>query len=506
MSPWPFADQRLAAPIAMSRTPPLASIVLVSAFVFPACSSDASAPTTPDPPDPPPPVAPNVVPVARFTVSVEAGTAPLAVTFDGGSSTDSDGTVVSYAWAFGDGSTGTGAEVTHTFDAVGLFRVELSVQDDRGGEDSTRDSVFVSSPPGQGANVIRGTVWFDGDLSGTQDVGEPGLERFVVFLDADGNGTRDVGEALTFTDTDGSYAFDGLEGTQSYVVTQALPFGWSNTTPGPAPVGGRSTVATAGKLKGARIIGGEVSEIEPFPFQVALMIGDFQFCGGTLLNSEYVLSAAHCTDGLFPVDVEVLIGTNNLASGGERVGVEAFRSHPEFDNSLDNDVALLRLDRPILYPRVFVQTPDQLSLSEPGKQATVVGWGQLDDGSAPDLLRRVDGLPIITNEACANSAGAFFGGIGPRTICAGADRLGKGPCFGDSGGPLLVPFGESWAQVGIVSFGVNVDQCGNIPAAFSRVTELYEYIVSVARIELSGTHVVDWAAGPVVQADFANFH
>jgi len=423
-------------------------------------------------------------------------------------------------WTFGDGTTGTGAEVSHTFTDTGLFQVELTVRDDRGGEHATKDSVYVSSPPGTGANTIQGVVWFDEDLSGTQQAGEVGLERFVLFLDENGDGVRDAGEPLAFSGADGSYAFAGLEGSRSYTVTQELPFGWSNTTPGPAPVGARETmdrglepgvgtlnaVESSGLLTAARIIGGTETGIEPFPFQVALMIGDFQFCGGTLINSEYVLSAAHCLDDKVPVDIEILIGTPDLGTGGERVGVEALRLHPEFDNSLDNDVALLRLDRRLLYPRVFVQTPDQPELSDVGKSATVVGWGQLEDGSAPDVLRRVDGLPIITNEACALSAGAFFGGIGPRTICAGADRLGKGPCFGDSGGPLLVPYGDSWAQVGIVSFGVNVDQCGNIPAAFSRVTELYEYIVAVARIEASGSHVVDWTGGTTAQADFGNFH
>ena len=61
-------------------------------------------------------------------------------------------------------------------------------------------------------------------------------------------------------------------------------------------------------------------------------------------------------------------------------------------------------------------------------------------------------------------------------------------------------------QVGVTSFAVNVDECGNIPAAFARVTELYDYIVAVARIEDSLSYEVDWGDGDAVRVDFGNFH
>ncbi len=502
----------------------VAAVVLGGVATLAACGGDGGTPTTPN--QPPPPPAANELPTARITASAEDGVAPLAVTFDGRSSTDPDGTIASYAWTFGDGGSASGAEVSHTFNDPGLYQVQLTVVDDRGGSSSTKDSVYVSTPPGTGTGSIQGTAWWDRNLNGVQDGGEPALSRFVVFLDGDGDNVRDAGEPLTFTAADGSYAFTGLDAGIVYTVSQELPFGWSNTTPGPTAVGARPVSrptahptaglsasaepalasAAAPDLAAARVIGGSETPIEAFPFQVALMFGNFQFCGGTLVNSEYVLTAAHCVDGLVPRDVDVLIGTRDLTQGGERVGVEAFRPHPGFNNSLDNDVALLRLERRLLYPRVFVQTPDQLSLSAPGTLGTVIGWGQLDDGSSPNTLRRADGLPVLTNEACANSAGIFFGNIGPRTLCAGLDRQGKGTCFGDSGGPLLVPVGETWVEIGITSFIINRDQCGNVPGAYTRVSELYDYVVSVARIERSGRYLVDWAAGPSAQADFGNFH
>jgi PKD repeat protein len=467
-------------------------------WVLASCGGeDAGSPTAPPPTDPPP--APNEPPTAAFTISVDEGTAPLVVTFDAGPSSDPDGTIVTYSWTFGDGASGSGRQTTHTFDGVGLFQAELTVTDDRGGSDSARDSVFVSSPPGVGPNSVEGFVWFDQDLDGTLDPGESALHRFVVFLDEDGDNNLDVGEPLTFTDDDGFYAFPGLEADRSYAVTQALPFGWTNSTPG-LPEGARPATGDP-----ARIINGSNADISRFPFQVALMQGSFQFCGGTLLNSKWVLTAAHCVIGVVPAETEILLGTENLGSGGERVEVGAIRIHPDYAGGGDFDVALLRLEESLLWPRVFLQSDGQTSLSVPGDTATVIGWGQTEQGVGSSLLKEVR-LAIITNKECEDIAGAFFGAIGPATICAGGNRIDKGPCFGDSGGPLLVPYRHSWAQIGVVSRSVNVDQCGNIPAAFARVSEAYDYIVDVARIEASGTVEVDWSAGPTARVDFGNYH
>ncbi len=457
------------------------------------CGAEGNAPMEPEDP-----LTPNETPTASFTTSVEEGAAPLAVAFDATGSSDPDGSIVSYSWDLGDGATALGRQVGHTFADAGLFKVVLTVSDDRGGEGAAADTVFVTSPPGSGTNSISGTVWFDRDADGARDAEEPGLHRFVVFLDLDTDGARDAGEPLAFSATDGSYRFDGLDAAATYTVSQALPFGWTNTTPGlPQP--------SSGPVGPARVINGEETQISLFPFQVALMTGSFQFCGGTLVNSEYVLTAAHCVDGADPGDFEVLIGTDDLTAGGQRVGVRSIREHPSFGNTLDYDVALLRLVTPQLHPRPFLQGPDQPSLSLPGTTATTIGWGRIEDGGDTNRLRRVE-LPIITNKACSDAAGIFFGSIGDRTVCAGGANLGRGVCFGDSGGPLLVPYQGSWAQVGITSFLAARDNCGDVPSAFSRVSELIDYIVGIARIEASGTHVIDWTSGSDVRVDFGNFH
>ena len=290
-------------------------------------------------------------------------------------------------------------------------------------------------------------------LDEAMDADERVLEGFVVFLDEDEDGTYDNGEALTFSSADGTYEFAGLDADRSYSVSQILHFGWSSTYAGPSatPSGGPSPPIAA-------IVNGEDADIEVFPFQVALRTTatQFQFCGGTLLNSRYVLTAAHCVFEMPADEIEILIGSADLNSGGERVKVQAVRSHPEFGATIDYDIAILRLEGSHLYPRVYVQAPDQPSYSTPGDTATAIGWGQTETGDPSDLLKWTT-LPIITNEECGKIAGFMFGNITDRVICAGAERLGRGICFGDSGGPLLVPYRESWMEVGVSSFLVNRD-------------------------------------------------
>ena len=490
----------------MSSANPAAAPVVIATLLLLSCGGDEESTVAPPPPPPPPPQAPNVLPTAAFTVDVDRGQAPLEVSFDASASSDPDGSLVAYEWTFGDGGTASGVRVTHTYEDGGMFEVVLTVRDDRDGEASDEGRVTVASPAGSGPNTIQGTVWFDRDMDEAIDADERTLADFIVFLDLDGDGAYDNGEPLTFSAADGTYEFAGLDAGRSYSVLQILKFGWSSTFAGPS--GDASGSLPPGV---AAIVNGEDADIEDFPFQVALRTSSsqFQFCGGTLINSRWVLTAAHCVFGAPASDIEVYAGSADLNSGGEQIQVQAVRSHPEFGQTIDYDVALLRLEGSHLYPRVHLQSPDQPEYSDPGDTATAIGWGQIGegtDGLDTDILQRTP-LPLISNDECDKIAGASFGSITARVICAGAERLGRGVCFGDSGGPLLVPYEDSWMEVGISSFLVNRDQCGNIPAAFARVSELYDFIVAVARIEDSLAYEVDWSDGTTTaRVDFGNFH
>lgn len=90
-------------------------------------------------------VRPTEPPVAAFTVDPEQGTAPLTVNVDASESTDADGTIVNYAWDYGDGATGSGQQANHTYTSAGNFTIILTVTDDAGATDQTNRTVLVEA-------------------------------------------------------------------------------------------------------------------------------------------------------------------------------------------------------------------------------------------------------------------------------------------------------------------------------------------------------------------------
>lgn len=92
-------------------------------------------------------VQPNIPPVARFTRNPSSGEAPLFVAFDASSSSDGDGYITMYSWAFGDGASGTGVTASHTYTVPGSYTAALTVRDDSGETDSVTHTVSVVASP-----------------------------------------------------------------------------------------------------------------------------------------------------------------------------------------------------------------------------------------------------------------------------------------------------------------------------------------------------------------------
>lgn len=167
-----------------------------------------------DPPNPPD-VPTNQAPGATFTASPANGTRPLEVTFDASASTDSDGTIVSYDWDFGDASgsaSATGITTSYTFDAAGTYAVTLTVTDDDGASASNSQTVVVSEPvadnqapealftstPNTGQAPL--TVMFNASASTDED---GSITRYEWLL---GDGISRTGRTLEYTyDSPGSY-------------------------------------------------------------------------------------------------------------------------------------------------------------------------------------------------------------------------------------------------------------------------------------------------------------
>ncbi|WP_161629824.1 PKD domain-containing protein [Desulfogranum japonicum] len=96
----------------------------------------------------------NATPTAVISATPASGETPLAVTFNGSGSTDTDGSITSYTWNFGDGSTGSGATVSHIYTAEGLYTATLQVRDNNGALSNTSSKTITAIKPVSNTSLI----------------------------------------------------------------------------------------------------------------------------------------------------------------------------------------------------------------------------------------------------------------------------------------------------------------------------------------------------------------
>jgi secreted trypsin-like serine protease len=238
------------------------------------------------------------------------------------------------------------------------------------------------------------------------------------------------------------------------------------------------------------ILGGREAEPGAWPWQVALVSSleenafDGQFCGGTLIDDEWVLTAAHCVDGTETSLIDVLVGAHYLSQGGTRVRAADIIQHADYDpTELYNDVALIRLSTPVTYTPISLYQTVTGTTELDYMRATVIGWGAknvVEDWfyyyfEYADALREV-ALPLVSREQCQRNT---YYSVTDAMICAGYETLTKGACYGDSGGPLMVQRADaSWAQIGIVSWGPSGCIAMGQYDVYTRVSSYYNWITT----------------------------
>ncbi|XP_034936709.1 trypsin-6-like [Chelonus insularis] len=197
--------------------------------------------------------------------------------------------------------------------------------------------------------------------------------------------------------------------------------------------------AEGGRIK--RLVGGEDTNLQETYYQASLQFNGMHICGGTIITSKHILTAAHCVAELFepPFDeLEVAIGTLSLKKG-DRYGVFNISWHPDFESGeheVYNDVAVLTLKNEINV--TSEQKPVRLpNFPAPDNAVAVIsGWGWTSSNnpySAPVLKKAT--VITMNNKECQQF---YKVKIENSQICARAESNDVGICKGDSGGPLVV--------------------------------------------------------------------
>ncbi|KAJ9579988.1 hypothetical protein L9F63_004371, partial [Diploptera punctata] len=237
-----------------------------------------------------------------------------------------------------------------------------------------------------------------------------------------------------------------------------------------------------------RIVGGQETEVNQYPWMAQLLYGGRFYCGASLINTKYVLTASHCLKGFSShclkgrtensCKVKLMDharGTSDETMTIDRRVKDVIIHRKYDDTSFNNDIALVRLDNEVkiegLLRPVCLPT---LGKSYSGTQGVVTGWGvTVQNGAPSDVLNEVT-VPIMGNSECRKSA---YGEkkITDNMMCAGYPEGKKDSCQGDSGGPLHIMNGTVHDVVGVVSWG---EGCAkpNHPGVYTRVNRYMTWI------------------------------
>jgi len=216
------------------------------------------------------------------------------------------------------------------------------------------------------------------------------------------------------------------------------------------------------------IVGGTAASAGDFPFIVSLQRSGSHFCGGTLLNANTVLTAAHCAVGQTASNLQVRAGSLSRTSGGVVARVSSITVNPGYSASTYNgDLAIMKLATSIPTSSTISYATLPASGSDPaaGTTLTVAGWGTTSSGgsSLPTNLLKVD-VPVVSRSSCQASYGTSA--VTTQMFCAGLTQGGKDSCQGDSGGPIINK--STKVLLGAVSWG---EGCAapNAPGVYANI-------------------------------------
>ena len=232
------------------------------------------------------------------------------------------------------------------------------------------------------------------------------------------------------------------------------------------------------------VIGGNDININQAPWQILLEINGTDACGGSILNDSWIITAAHCIceTNANTQNIRVIAGITRRSqkNSGQLRGISEILINPGYNcimnnSDFDSDIALLRLSSPLSFNNNvqsinFATNIDEINgLLDPGVDASITGWGWVNNiGSRPDNLQMAN-LPIISNQTSIDLGSQ----VTANMISLFENGVGAAP--GDSGGPMVVPDGGNGFILGGVSSWGFFPKDQN-PTIYTRVSNYCNWI------------------------------
>ncbi|XP_038565803.1 tryptase-2-like [Micropterus salmoides] len=249
-----------------------------------------------------------------------------------------------------------------------------------------------------------------------------------------------------------------------------------------------NTEGLLGAEVGSSIIGGDDAKESSWPWMVHLNMTSDGInrwrCGGTILNSQWVMTAANCLDEHLKPDFHrsmVWIGVHKLQKAAVKyVGILNYVKHPDYQalsRGYKNNIALIKLKKKITFSNkvtaVSLPTVDDTfgSFSE----CWITGWGTIGNEVPlpdPETLQELK-IPLVPDSVCKEQ----YPEVNSDMLCAGDMAGGRDACKGDYGGPLVCRARGGFKQVGIMSYG-SPDGCAlpGRPGVYTRVSKYLDFI------------------------------
>uniref|UniRef100_A0AAG5CX19 Peptidase S1 domain-containing protein n=1 Tax=Anopheles atroparvus TaxID=41427 RepID=A0AAG5CX19_ANOAO len=244
-----------------------------------------------------------------------------------------------------------------------------------------------------------------------------------------------------------------------------------------ALIAASSALPQINNARNPRIAGGAEASDGQFPFQVALINEGLVYCGGSVVNRRWIVTAAACLTGKRLSDVQLFLGSADRLVGGRNVTADRFILHPNFDQqSYANDIALIRVRESLAFGTNSQLQPIELATEffETATDATVSGWGRfsISNNQLPTRLQFIRTDIIDSDECAAQFEEPYASRVSEqRTICT-SNQPDQGVCLGDAGGPLVL----DGVLVGVQSWSI---PCGlGLPDVYERVSHHRPWILA----------------------------